>query len=536
MLFRGIVMHTEKKKGKKILLLAAVISAAAAAYLGAALFFSGHFYFNTVINGENYSTSSADAAQKRILEISEGYTLKINGRDELTETITSSDILLSIGFGDELADIINGQNPFVWPLSLFKKTEYTIDTMVTYNKEELEKKIDTLCFFKPENIRQPQNAYLSGYTENGYQIVPEDKGAAPIREKIYSAVEDAVSMLAELVDLDEKGCYEEAAVTSEDKKLQNECGQLNRLAGTTITYKFGDETEVLDGGTIKDWIVFDGDTADLDAELVREYVNSLARKYDTWGKKREFVTTDGETITLAEGAYGWWMNRADETQGLIEQIKSGQSGERTPVYRAQAAQYGEDDIGASYVEIDLTSQHLWVYKDGQLVEDADFVSGNVSNGNGTPVGIYSITYKERNTTLRGANYASKVSYWMPFNGNVGMHDASWRSSFGSDIYLTNGSHGCVNLPVKKAEAIYGYVEKGEPVIVYGGQEYVPSVEETQEPETQAEPETQTEAGETEMPELTPEQQIQLLIEAGLLNPDGTPIQQEASGEMPGISE
>ena len=182
------------------------------------------------------------------------------------------------------------------------------------------------------------------------------------------------------------------------------------------------------------------------------------------------------------------MNRADETQELIEQIKNGQSGERSPVYYAQAAQYGDDDIGDSYVEIDLTSQHLWVYVDGELVEDTDFVSGNVSRGNGTPVGIYPITYKERNATLKGENYASKVSYWMPFNGNVGMHDASWRSTFGNDIYLTGGSHGCVNLPVKKAEVIYDYVEKGEPVIVYGGLTSVPETEMAEGSETQMDPE------------------------------------------------
>ena len=127
---------------------------------------------------------------------------------------------------------------------------------------------------------------------------------------------------------------------------------------------------------------------------------------------------------MTDGAYGWWMNRAGETQELLEQIQSGKSGERTPVYHAEAAQFGEDDIGDSYVEIDLTNQHLWVYKDGELVEETDFVSGNVSRGYNTPTGVYGITYKERNATLRGATYTSHVDYWMPFNGNVGMHDLS----------------------------------------------------------------------------------------------------------------
>lgn len=513
------------QKGKKAFVIAAAaVSFIAVAYFGFTLFFTDHFYMNTIINGVDYSACSVEVVQNRIMDTSGHYSLTINGRDGMTDMITSSDIALRSVFGDEFEEVIAGQNAFLWPFSLFQKSEHTVDTVVTYSKEELERRIDALCFFQPENIRQPRNAYLSDYTEEGYQVIPEDKGTVPVRQKIYRAVEEAVDTLADSVNLDEKDCYTNARVTSSDSELQRICEQKNRLTGVTITYTFGEDVEVLDGNTIKDWLIEEEGKYDIDAELVREYVNGIAKKYDTLGKKREFQTTNGETITITEGAYGWWMNRLQETEELVEQIKKGKSGSRTPVYRAQAAQYGENDIGDSYVEIDLTSQHLWVYKEGQLVEETDFVSGNVSRGYNTPVGIYSITYKERNATLRGANYASHVDYWMPFNGNVGMHDASWRSAFGEDIYLRGGSHGCVNLPVKKAEAIYEYVEQGEPVIVYGGKSSVPRVEQPPEPQPE----------ETAVPELTPEQQLQLLIDAGLVNPDGTPVQQpqEVAQELP----
>lgn len=531
---KSLIRSTEMRKIKKKILyvMVAVAAIIALVYLGLALFFTKHFYFNTFINGENYSADSANSAQNLVLDTSNHYTLTINGRDGLIDTVTSADIGLKLEFGEEFQNIIKTQDAFLWPVSLFKKSEYTVDTMVTYSQEAFDNKIDTLCFFEQENIRQPQNAYLSDYTEEGYQIIPEDKGTVPIRTKIYNAVKESVEILADSVDLDAKECYTNAEIVAEDRTLQKECDALNQLTGVKITYKFGEDTEVLDGSIIKDWLVTEEGKLDIDPDLVREYVNALSRKYDTWGKKREFQTTGGETITISQGAYGWWMNRAGEAEALAELIRSGKSEERTPLYHAQAAQYGENDIGDSYVEIDLTSQHLWVYNDGQLVEETDFVSGNVSRGYNTPVGVYGITYKERNTTLRGANYASKVSFWMPFNGNVGMHDASWRSSFGANIYLTNGSHGCVNLPSKKAEVIYGYVEQGEPVIVYGGQVSVSRTEEKQEQPEVTVPE------ENITPELTPEQQIQMLIEAGLLNPDGTPVQppegtpQEVIPEVP----
>ena len=61
-------------------------------------------------------------------------------------------------------------------------------------------------------------------------------------------------------------------------------------------------------------------------------------------------------------------------------------------------------------------------------------------------------------------YESHVDYWMPFNGGIGFHDASWRNKFGGTIYQTSGSHGCVNLPPASVPAFYDMLYKGIPVI------------------------------------------------------------------------
>ena len=94
------------------------------------------------------------------------------------------------------------------------------------------------------------------------------------------------------------------------------------------------------------------------------------------------------------------------------------------------------------------------------------MSGNAAKGWSTPAGAYSITYKQRNATLKGQGYATPVSYWMPFNGGIGLHDANWRKTFGGTIYKTNGSHGCVNLPPAVAKTIYENISAGDPVLCY----------------------------------------------------------------------
>lgn len=74
--------------------------------------------------------------------------------------------------------------------------------------------------------------------------------------------------------------------------------------------------------------------------------------------------------------------------------------------------------------MNLTAQHLFFYKDGELILESDFVSGNTSRGYTTPPGIFGLTYKQRDAVLKGENYRSPVKFWMPFNGGIGFHDAS----------------------------------------------------------------------------------------------------------------
>ncbi len=473
-------------------------------YLTGLVIFSFVFYPQTVLNGIDCGMKTASETEKLISEAVSGYEIDIEGRNGIKGTITSKDISLMPVFHGEVKKTLKGQKPFAWFILFNRPVEYNVEEVTLYSKEALRQCIDKMPFFEPQNIIAPQNAYIGDITDEGYVITKEDNGAVPLKEEIVAFVGNAVDTLERSVSIDNDVCYKAAEVTSTDKELNTLVENLNAYCAAKITYKFGTSEEVLDGSSIAEWITVDGTEVSFDEAKVSEYVTALAKRYDTFGQPHKFRTHSGEEITVTQGAYGWWIDRPAETEGLIEAIKSGYRGERTPVYKSEGAVRGENDYGDDYVEIDLTSQHVWVYKGGKVVAESDCVSGNISKNNGTHVGIYGITYKERNATLRGANYASHVSYWMPFNGNEGMHDATWRSSFGGDIYLTSGSHGCVNLPLANASKIFDAVEKGEAVIVYGGKTYTPPAPQPVDPLT-----------------LDPMQQLQLLIDAGILNPDGT---------------
>jgi lipoprotein-anchoring transpeptidase ErfK/SrfK len=76
---------------------------------------------------------------------------------------------------------------------------------------------------------------------------------------------------------------------------------------------------------------------------------------------------------------------------------------------------------------------------------------------GTPTGNYWIQGRNRNTTLTlntGATYA--VKYWIPFDAPLfGFHDSSWQKfPYGSPKYKTDGSHGCVHMPLAAIAFLY----------------------------------------------------------------------------------
>lgn len=470
-------MSKSKKSGKKskkgkstgiLVFLFIVVCALGVGYVSVAEYFTTHFLFNTYVNGTEAYKMTAEEVEKKVLSGLDDYVLTISGRNGVTDQITSKDIELSYQLNGQIEKALEEQNPYLWPTYLLKETKLTTENIVVYSKEALQQKAGSLSFFAPENVVEPKDAYLPEESgEDGFAVVPEEQGCAPIKDKVVEQIAAALDVLESNVTLNDE-CYKKPSVTSDSSKLTDLQNSLNTYCKAVITYTFGENKEVLDGTKIKEWCDIEGTKVELNEEKVRAFVDSLAQKYDTFGMKRTLVTHSGEEITIAKGDYGFWMNREAETTELIEAIKTGEKIERTPVYYGVGAVYGEQDWGDSYVEIDLTSQHLWVYKDGVEVVDTDFVSGCVNKGNATPTGVYGITYKQRDATLKGANYTSKVKYWMPFNKNVGMHDASWRSEFGGWIYIIDGSHGCINLPPSIAATVFNSVEKDEAVFVYGG--------------------------------------------------------------------
>ena len=436
-------------------------------YLGISVFFLKHFAFRTQLNGSPVSLKTVAEVEDVLRAQCSNYALVVTGRAGLSAQLRAADIAMVPKFDGQVEGMLKEQNAFLWPVSIFKATSFETASFATFDPEQVKSSLMSSVFFYGDNQVQPVDATY--VYENGvFSIVPEDEGALLNASEVVEKANEAIGSLLRELSLEEADCYVHPKVYADDPSLIAFVELLNRYAATTIRISYGEEAEVLDGSRIKEWLIIDGDQVTISEEAVKEYVAELSKAHDTFTQDREFRTTAGNVITVSGGNYGWWTDRVSTAEAITEAILAGEDVTMEPVYHAVAATRGSDDIGNSYVEIDLTGQHVYVYKDGALALETDCVSGRPTNGNYTPGGTYAITYKTRDAVLRGEDYETPVKYWMPFNGNIGMHDASWRGSFGGEIYLRNGSHGCINLPPSAAKQIYDLVEQGEAVIVYGG--------------------------------------------------------------------
>lgn len=472
-------MPTEAKtqKGSPLLVVLSVILGLllilAGIFAGIASRYEEMFLPGTSINGVDVSGMDISQVQYAMEAEQGAYSLTLIQRDGVTETITAQDINLVLSFDDSLKGLLEEQNNWSWPLALLglRQNKLEADTVYSYDTALLTEAISNLNCMNTSASSAPRNAYLSEFDPDigGVQVVPETLGNQVKPEVLLPAIQNAVATMQTELDLAELGCYVEAEITADDPELNLQAQRLNEYLGIEITYEFGPDTVVLNGSQLQDWLSFEPDgTPILDKSEVTAFVRDLAYNYNTIFSDRTFMTSYGQEIEVEGGDYGWWMDEEAEVEALYQQILNKESGVREPIWKQKAKAFGDPDrdFGTTYVEINLTAQHLFFYKDGQLMLESDFVSGKPTQERITPTGTYGILYCERYATLTGENYSSPVSYWMPFFNGVGLHDAPWRTTFGGSIYKTNGSHGCINLPIDVAKYLWENVNTGTGVIVY----------------------------------------------------------------------
>ncbi len=418
----------------------------------------------TVVNGIDMSFKSIDKASE-ILDFNDFQT-EIKFRNG-SYSLYGKDIGFNAKVDKDLEALKKGQNPFLW-FDFYNRKAVTYDYRVTVDEVKLRQVLDKSDFLKEDKMSSPGDAKVIvkdnvAFAEDG------DKGTVIDEDSLVRGVMESIQKMEHLYTVPDS-CYSAPKYNSESPEVKACVDEVNEYLNLDIKYIFGDYVLQLSKEDIYNMITISPDyKVSVKKDVVKSFIDKFAKEHNTYGQeKRRFVTHSGRTAVINGSSYGWEIDSEAETEELYRVVSNKFSVDRIPAFKHKAYTYSStgDDIGGDYVEVDLGNQHVYVYKDHKVIIETDCVSGNMAQGHGTPSGLYPIRAKQSPTILRGDDYESPVSYWMPFNGGIGLHDANWRGKFGGEIYKTNGSHGCVNLPVSVAGDIYRNVHVGMPVICY----------------------------------------------------------------------
>ena len=417
---------------------------------------------NASLYDVDVSGMTAQEAKDAICQAIAGYTLTLTVNNRSIEISSQT---LSLALSDEAFDswfqqTAQGGEPSVAGLICFDT-----DAALSLVRGHLEVGARNAAIIYDSGAHQfaiqPHRDGVSADLKSVKQALIHAVGTLSPAATAYAAVSD---VRASILDTDPRLATAAAAANS---YLELEISYTYESPGITTT------TQALTKDNLSDFISIDSDfNVTLSAQAIRGYVKRMSEQFGS--TKGDFRTTYGTTVGLTVEYYGAVLDQDAMYADLYGCLENKLSGNRTAAFLSSSA--NNMPYGGNYVEIDLTSQCLWLYKDGELVISTPFVSGNVSAGKQTPTGVFSIFGMYTDTYLMGPTWYDYVNYWIPFYGGIGLHDASWRDEFGGSIYMYNGSHGCINLPNYAAGVIYDNVTLGTMVIVYGGVRSVSDME------------------------------------------------------------
>lgn len=463
-----------KKRSKKFLfwLIPAIAGGAAAAVIFGVGAQNKDKFWNDTYFGDMYVGGKTVDEVKAMLE-SPNKSISIKTREGNTEQIALDDISYDSSYTADIQALKDSQSPYLWFLHGSGKNVYDVDINKSFDEDTLKEKLSELDCVSGESVEDPVDAHLA-LAGDSFTIVEATEGNRIDTDKLNNTVIDGLKNGVFSVDLEEAGAYITPAVYANDSGLKQSLEKIKSLESNVVTINLHDAEEKLDSKKFNSWLESEGNELTVDEEALTEYLNGLAEKYNTFGKEREFEATGLGKIKVGGGdwdTYGFKMDVESTAEAVKEAILAGKS-DKVDVFWAVPANHrnGKNgDIGNTYVEIDISRQHMWYYIDGKLFTDTDVRTGTESSSQWTPTteGVYRILWKQTDKWFLQVGDPCHSDYWMPFNDRgEGIHDATWYSTYGGNLYKWAGSHGCINTPYSIAQKIFNNISEGTPVIVY----------------------------------------------------------------------
>lgn len=466
----------QRKPRKKAIAIGVAVAAVImlVIYFAMSMHYSERLFAKTVVNGTDCSGKTIEEVKEILQKQVEEYVLTIIEANGASEHIKGTDINITyIGY-HQIEEAFDEQNPYLWPKSLFIGKEIKAEIDFEYDSQKLDELIAGLECLKAEKQVAPVSATVI-YQNGQFEIQNEVPGTQIITEKLSEVIHASVAAMDKSVSLEETGCYVQPQFTKESAEVIAAKDEMNKYLTSKITYSLDSIEVTVDKEMIAQWVSVDENmTPVISSDLVKTFTDTLGSKYNTANQSGVMVTPKGKEVSMANAVLGRRVGSQAECEQLISEIKEGKTVKRAPILSQTATPEGQYVWGTTYVEVDITEQHMWFIQNGAVVFECDVVTG--SPGRDTPAGIFKVLEKLEDKVLRGEivpstgkpEYLTPVDYWVRITWTgIGFHDATWQAEFGGQRYLQGyGSHGCINMPLDAVKEFYGLIYVGCPAVVH----------------------------------------------------------------------
>lgn len=472
---------SRKSRGSRLWIIPVVILA-----LLAVVYASGVVVFGNFVFMPGTTLDDSDVSWRTVGDVA---AEKSSSLDDFETHVTGNGIDLTV-HGSEVGLVCDGEsyarsaigqvNAWAWPYELSQSRTLTAEAGVSLDESALSALVDPAV----EAVKQAA-AGGSGISYNAGEgrftldegAIAQHLDASAVTERVAEALrqhQGEVEIGDECLDVGDS--------------LATALDTANSYVGATVTLTLGGQTAYeITSDKIAEWVsVGDDFSVSLNTDAVADFGHGeLSDLLDTVGTERTYTRPDGKQVTVNDGAaaygastYGWIIDGGATADQIVAAIQAGQPTTiEIPTIQtaAQVSTDGGPDWGSRWIDVDISEQHAYLYDGGSLLWQADITTGNPNEGNDTPSGVWYIRNMESgDINLRGPEtedgeleWDSHVQFWLPFVGNlVGFHNAPWQSVYGGQIYLWNGSHGCVRMSYSDAEALYAVAKVGDPVVVH----------------------------------------------------------------------
>lgn len=457
----------------------AVVVLVAAVYGAGVFYFNSHLFPNTKLGNQDVSLQSERQLASGFNSVASNYALDISGLG-FSYKLDSSKIDMSIEGASLASDALSRQDSVAWPIELLASHDLSDLLSVSYDEAKLKSVVkNQVKIYNQEKTASENATVVYDESSAAYTVKPEVVGNQFKNSLVFAKVKDAIDSLQDDCSLSESELAT-PEIISGDERLTAAAEKGNSLlAGTIKLVTSTDHSDVasITKDQICKWVSFSADDLDMkvDDNAIEEWLGTSTSGLNTVGSKRKWKRADGTKCTVEGGSYGWKVDATGIEKTIASQLKKVDFTDIEVTCSKKAATYagaGKRDWKA-YVDIDLSEQKVRYYDDDDKLKFETKCVTGTKGKHDTPKGVYTIDWRQSPRVLKGENdngtkYESRVTYWLPFidSRGIGLHDASWRSTFGGNIWKTSGSHGCVNLPTASAKWFYENLPSGTVVVVH----------------------------------------------------------------------